>query len=426
MSRRLWFILLILLCFILFTTLTYLLLVSKSGYPVHNLSTGLNYANIQAAIDAPETLDGHTILINAQTYYEHVVVKKSLLLIGESEDHTIIDGNGTGNIIHIITSNVTIKNLTVKNGTIGVYVDYSNNSCVTKIIAIKNTDAIIVRYSHNCTIQQSIVGNNTGRGILITNSQGFNINNNNVYGNQMYGINANFSVSGSIKQNEANKNYYDGIGMFDSGDCVVTENNVSNSSLYGIIVEGSYNLSIYNNNFINNPDGQAGYAGLRRALWDNGYPSGGNYWSNYAETDLASGPFQNETGSDGIGDTPYKIDANNTDNYPLIGMFWSFNTAYDYGVNIVSNSLISDFGFSLSGARQAMLTFNVSGATGTQGFCRICIPKALINASYVVNFDGEILTYKELPCSNETYEYLYINYTQSEHKIEITGTTPIA
>jgi hypothetical protein len=51
---------------------------------------------------------------------------------------------------------------------------------------------------------------------------------------------------------------------------------------------------------------------------DNGYPSGGNYWSSYNGTDVYSGPYQNETGSDGIGDTPYPIDANNTDRYPLI------------------------------------------------------------------------------------------------------------
>jgi parallel beta-helix repeat protein len=546
MSRRLYFAILIV-CIIIFVISTYVVLVrfsslqpkTQSGYSVHNLNTGLNYTNIQAAIDAPETLDGQTILIDEQTYYEHVVVNKSLSLIGGSEDHTIVDGNGTGNIIHIIASDVTIKNLTVTNGTIGiildssnndtitrnnvrnndyegiylkgcsnntisynnvrsngegiwlsgcssnnishnnvadsrdgilvnsssnnsisynnvtgnsnygiglnfssnstisydnvtsnyegVYIDYSNNSCVTKIIAIKNGDAIVVRYSHNSTIQRGIAGNNTERGIFVTNSHGFNVNNNNVYNNQWYGINANFSVSGLVKQNEANKNHLDGVGMFDSGDCVIAENNVSNNLLHGILVERSYNLSIYNNNFINNPPGgQASYAGFSRESWDNGYPSGGNYWSDYAGVDLYSGPYQNVTGSDGIGDTPYEIDENNTDNYPLMGMFWSFNTTYNYGVNIVSNSLISNFSFILSGVRQATLSFNVFGGTGTQGFCRICIPKALINASYVVKLDGEILTYKELPCSNETYECLYINYMEGEHKIEISGTTPIA
>jgi nitrous oxidase accessory protein NosD len=55
--------------------------------------------------------------------------------------------------------------------------------------------------------------------------------------------------------------------------------------------------------------------------WDDGYPSGGNYWSNYTGIDEYSGPSQNETGSDGIGDTPYVIDENNTDRYPLMAPF---------------------------------------------------------------------------------------------------------
>jgi len=56
-------------------------------------------------------------------------------------------------------------------------------------------------------------------------------------------------------------------------------------------------------------------------IWDDGYPSGGNYWSNYTGLDLFSGPYQNETGGDGIGDTPYVIDADNVDHYPLMAPY---------------------------------------------------------------------------------------------------------
>jgi hypothetical protein len=50
--------------------------------------------------------------------------------------------------------------------------------------------------------------------------------------------------------------------------------------------------------------------------WDDGYPSGGNYWSDYAGADAFSGPDQDVPGSDNIGDTPYQISTGESDRYP--------------------------------------------------------------------------------------------------------------
>jgi hypothetical protein len=52
--------------------------------------------------------------------------------------------------------------------------------------------------------------------------------------------------------------------------------------------------------------------------WDNSYPSGGNYWSDYTGVDLNSTPSQNVPPPDGIGDTRYLIDSDSRDNYPLM------------------------------------------------------------------------------------------------------------
>jgi hypothetical protein len=53
-------------------------------------------------------------------------------------------------------------------------------------------------------------------------------------------------------------------------------------------------------------------------IWDNGYPSGGNYWIGYVCPDKFNGPGQNITGGDGIGDAPLVIDADDIDHYPLL------------------------------------------------------------------------------------------------------------
>ncbi len=78
------------------------------------------------------------------------------------------------------------------------------------------------------------------------------------------------------------------------------------------------NNHIYHNDLINNTDQARIYPASYTNYWDNGYPSGGNYWSDYAGVDSYSGPDQDVPGSDGKGDTPYVLDANNRDNYPLM------------------------------------------------------------------------------------------------------------
>ena len=60
-------------------------------------------------------------------------------------------------------------------------------------------------------------------------------------------------------------------------------------------------------------------------LWDNGYPCGGNWWSDYQGIDNYQGPGQNITGPDSIGDIPYPINNSDVDRYPLMSP-WNYST----------------------------------------------------------------------------------------------------
>jgi parallel beta-helix repeat protein len=91
--------------------------------------------------------------------------------------------------------------------------------------------------------------------------------------------------------------------------------NLITQSSVGFHLKNSSDNVIYHNDIIDNEQQVQNEGSVN--TWDNGYPSGGNYWSNYNGTDLSSGFYQNETGNDGIGDKRYVIDVNNQDNFPL-------------------------------------------------------------------------------------------------------------
>jgi len=378
--------------------------------PVLNINTNLGYETIQAAIDAPETLDGHTIFVKSGVYYEHVVLNKSISLIGEDRTDTTIIGNGTGIGILVNANSVTVKGFTVKNCSTGIRVVSVNNSAIMENIVIFNRNAILVDYSSNCKIYQNIAGNNTERGILVTGSQNFTISRNDVYDNGMYGLNANFSANGIIKQNFAYENYYDGIGLLDSNNCTVIGNTLKKNQLYGILASSSSYCRIYHNNIIQNGIQASDLNATNQ--WDNGVE--GNYWSSYTGTD---------TNNDGIGDTAYVISDLNRDNYPLMGMFHSYNVTESYYVNVVSNSTIESFEFFASNNTIRMYVSNLTSIQSF-GFCRIAIPKALMSPLYTVVIDDgltEVLNFNATVHDDDIYRWIYFVYQHSTRKVVITS-----
>ena len=106
-----------------------------------------------------------------------------------------------------------------------------------------------------------------------------------------------------------------GIIFIEASNNSFTENLVY-SNRKGIDMNSFSGNRIYHNSIINSSEWQS-YDGTGQNSWSDDYPSGGNYWSDYTGTDHYHGFYQNETGSDGIGDTPYAFEGN-MDHYPLI------------------------------------------------------------------------------------------------------------
>jgi parallel beta-helix repeat protein len=105
-----------------------------------------------------------------------------------------------------------------------------------------------------------------------------------------------------------------GVWLYSSNNNVISENEIKNYTWQVFLIRESYENRIFHNNIF---QGQAPQLGIVVAIeyyniWDDGYPSGGNYWSTYNGTD---------TNSDGIGDTQYIIDKDNIDRYPLVSPY---------------------------------------------------------------------------------------------------------
>jgi parallel beta-helix repeat protein len=273
-----------------------------SPLPVHNVNTGLGYATIQEAINAPETLDGHTIFVEEGIYYEHITINKSLKLVGENSSKTIIDGDKIEAFLVVITANaVTLRGFTLRNnGQTGIWLYYSNRTSI---------------------LDDFIIGNK-GHGIYIGNSENNVILNNRIINNSHTGIRFDWSSHSLIQANGIENNGVAGIvfmGYIESSiNNTIIENEIKNNPT-GIELSKCSNNSIYHNNFLNN--GRQAYLYDSFDVWDDGYPSSGNYWSDYVGVDVKNGIGQDLPGSDGIGDTPYVIDTENIDHYPLMNAY---------------------------------------------------------------------------------------------------------
>ncbi len=297
--------------------------ISAKGSPelhIHNIDTELDYATIQEAINAPETLDGHTILVDEGIYYEHVVVNKSLFLIGEGMNTTIIDGNQTGTTFYVTANSVSISSFTIQNSGMsypkaGIHLDGVNYCNITTSKMTKNYQGIRGHANYNVIYGNNITKNSFG--IYLYGSSNNKILGNQLTANDWYGILLGYSLGNTISGNRITSNIVAGLSIEGSSSNTVARNNITTNEC-GIRLDMSSNNQFFHNNFVGNTQGVCnstlGYANS----WNDGYPSGGNYWDDYDGTDMYSGIYQNQTNFDGIGDTPYIIDDDNRDNYPLI------------------------------------------------------------------------------------------------------------
>jgi parallel beta-helix repeat protein len=329
---------------------------------------------------------------NTHTIPDNNIINNKPVYYYKDINNLNINNIPVGELIIVNCSDIELLNLNINKTDVGIEVAYSRNVSLRNSNISRIEDYGVYLYSSsNCSLtnnniylnnllnyysiflkdcmNNTIKGNNVtavnGVGIFLTSSRGNLIMENNVSSN-WDGISLITNSDNNIlKGNNVSSNTDDGF-MILSSNCTITGNTIisnkrgirnygndnivilnyiSLNTVFGISVESSsLNTHIFHNTFINNVIQAQDIS--NNCYWDNGYPLGGNFWSDYNGIDLNSTPHQNVPPSDGIGDTPYVIDSDSQDNYPLMEQYtpksYENYSILKQGWNLISVPLIQN------------------------------------------------------------------------------------
>lgn len=407
--------------------------------------------NLTGSINAPIVIERSNILINGQGYTVQVGPSETAITLDGVTNVTInnikisnseygvffhntrrsllngsdISGIGTYGIVLESSSNNTLSGNSVRDAPWGIYLYYSSNNTIVSSSVRDAPRGIYFYYSPSNTIIANSLENNTYSGIELSDSPGneirgnsltssaFGVNlqlssNNTVTGNliagmENTGITCYRSSYNTITLNNITANNF-GIDLSSSSGNQVAGNNITKNR-YGIFFYNSSGNKMFHNYFINNTNHVTSPS--LENMWDDGYPSGGNFWGNYTGVDAKSGANQDLPGSDGIGDTPYIINSNNRDRYPL-----SASAAPAPGLN-VSISLPST---SMSVGQSVTLSSMASGGRTPYSY------QWYLNSSPVAGATSATWTFT--PASSGTYS-VHLRVSDADSRSAGSGTALI-
>jgi parallel beta-helix repeat protein len=245
-----------------------------------------NYSKIQDAIDNSSDQDMIFVYDDSSPYNENIIIDKSIIIMGEDPDSTIIDGDSKQCTITINSSNVSFGGFTIINGNLSGIKLLNSEYCsifFNFIDANKRYGISLIDSSENIILFNIIQGNDNG--VKLSSNSNNNAIYENVFYNNYNGIFLEYSSDNNITFNEISHNEY-GIKLYSkSKNNLIKLNLISNNTLglllggtifptfvFNMLLDGSTNNRITKNNFIDNTQ-DAFFQNSRRNRWWR------NYWN---------------------------------------------------------------------------------------------------------------------------------------------------
>jgi len=268
-----------------------------------------NYSMIQDAID--DASEGDTVFVYNGAYYENIVIDKSISLVGEDRDTTVINGGGVGDVVFISADYINITGFTIRNSGYSkaginvfsnhiIITDNKITSCRSNSIRLESSSNNIIT-DNNFTKSGSIYLKSSSDNIITDNNitksdriKLFCSSGTKISGNTMMGSWSNILIEGKLEhwntqdidtsntingkpviywknqiggtvpagagqvilanctnvvvENQSISNYIVGIQLGFSSGCTITGNNIfSTADIVSILFESSDGNNITNN-----------------------------------------------------------------------------------------------------------------------------------------------------------------------------------
>ncbi len=187
------------------------------------------------------------------------------------------------------------------------------NTILNNTLSYNNDAGIEVISSNENSIRNNLISNNSA-GVYISDSMFNQIEDNEIIGSNMNGVRLSNSSENLLYNNNIHDNWA-GIDLDHSNINFMIYNHIWNHGQNGVQSFSSNDNEFYHNIFEANSNHVWDEG---NNIWDNGYPSGGNYWDTHTYPDEYGGSDQDEDGPDGIVDDQFDVPGgDNNDNYPL-------------------------------------------------------------------------------------------------------------